>query len=702
MVNDELLGKQLGSYQLVQLLGHGAFGSVYLGKHFLLEHRPPVAIKVLKTTLSTQDEVDRFFQEAVLLDELTHPNILPIFDANLYEGFPFFVTEYAPGGSLRDRLDQLGGNPMQLDEAIRLLNQVGQGLQHAHDLNVVHRDIKPANILFNANGDAMLADFGIALQLQKTRRVDEIGTPPYMAPEQFKGQVSKKSDQYALACVAYELVTGQQLFEADDPYTMGYKHIYEPPIDPRDLNPDIPLALEEVILKALSKRRDDRYATVADFVLSLQRAVGISEGASEMIAEVEQVELHSVSEQQSQPVVDTRAMEASGVVQPQHEIVPRVKRATRSYSEHQTEPAVSQQRPLARPATPITGGSSRLALAWSVTTEIDHTYYSEPAAVNGIIYAGTYTTADRTSGDHNQLRALDTSTGEQRWAFSAEFGIYDAPVVVDNVVYFSSGDINKRGKVYALNASTGQPYWSFGTEEYLKAMPSVVDGTVYAHSQHAVYALNAATGEEYWSVTLKAALSNRPAIVDGIVYLGTELGNCYVLDAAFGKKRATFTDVGEVQTVVKTINGINCICSFDGELYAFDMTTGEVRWTLAMDKHISGGLTVDNGIAYVGSHGGFVGDSANTKLSAIDVATGELCWMTHVKHEIESAPVVANGVIYISTFGHELYAIGAQQGNLLFSTGVGRGRINRPAVADGMLFVSTGEMYAFHLNERVS
>ena len=268
-MKDELLGKQLASYQLVQLLGQGAFGSVYLGKHFLLTQKPPVAIKILNTALNSQEEVDRFFQEAVLLDTLSHPHILPIIDANLYEGYPYFIAEYAQGGSLQDRLEQLNGEPMPLDEALHVLQQTGDGLQHAHDLDVVHRDLKPANILFDAYGEAMLADFGIALQVQRTRRVDEIGTPAYMSPEQFKGKISKKSDQYALACIAYELVTGQQLFIADDPYTIGYKHIYEAPAEPHTLNPGVPPQIEEVILKALAKEHNDRYDSVADFIQAL-------------------------------------------------------------------------------------------------------------------------------------------------------------------------------------------------------------------------------------------------------------------------------------------------------------------------------------------------------------------------------------------------------------------------------------------------
>ena len=690
MVKDELLGRQLGSYRLVQILGHGAFGSVYLGKHFLLEHKPPVAIKILNTTLNTQEEVDRFFQEAVLLDELTHPNILPITDANLYEDYPFFVTEYAPGGSLRDVLDQLGEVPMPLEDAVHLLSQIGTGLQHAHDLDVVHRDLKPANILFNAHGDALLADFGIALQIQNTRRVDEIGTPPYMAPEQFKGQVSKKSDQYALGCIAYELLTGQPLFTAEDPYTMGYKHIYEQPLDPSDLNPDIPRTVEDVILKALAKHRDDRYPSVADFVLALQNAAGM---AIEPTA-IEPVENYQVQEQHPHSAIDTYPLGSE--VDP-HNVVPHIKRASRFSDVHHRQPDLSPVSSSPHPPEVI-GGGSPLVSAWAITAGIDHTYYSEPTAVNGVVYAGTYTTSDKNAGEYHQMHALDAITGKLIWAFDADYSIYDAPLVVASDLYFSSGDINKHGKVYALDALTGQMRWSFDTEEYLKATPTLIDGVVYAHSQHSVTALDAATGQKLWSVSLKAVLANRPMITNGVVYLGTEIGNCYALDAGTGKKLVTFTDVGEVQAAVTTQDGVICICFYDGELYALDMTTGDLRWSIQIDKHVSGGLAVGNGIAYIGSHGGFVGDSAHTKLSAIDIATGRLLWVVHIRHEIESPPVIADGAVYVSTFGRELYAIDIQQGKLLFTTGVGRGRINRPSVENGMIFVSTGEMHAFYLN----
>ncbi len=749
MVNDKLLGSQLGSYILVNLLGHGAFGSVYLGKHFLLEHKPPVAVKVLNTTLNTQVEIDRFFQEAVILDKLTHPNILPVVDANLYESYPFFVAEYAPGGSLRDRLDKFNGALMDLIDAMHLLNQVGLGLQHAHDLDIVHRDLKPANILFNAENDAVLADFGIAIQVQSTRRVDEIGTPPYMSPEQFKGKVSKKSDQYALACIAYELLTGQQLFTADDPYTIGYKHIYEPPVEPRTLNPDIPPAIEVVILKALSKARDDRYESVADFIQALRTAAGLPISVSTPLAPII-----------SAPIPQIRPDEAPNddLWDVDFEVparaIPRIKRASQTSDPHRTRQEIisadyrTQHTPPTHTnathtnathtnathtnathtnathtnathtnathtnathtnATHTTGGSAthttggsvgHALLVWSVTTGLDHTYYSEPAALNGVVYAGTYSTVvDNPNKEANQLRALDAATGQQIWAVNTDYGIYDAPVIVNGIVYACSGNINLPGKIYALDAVTGQVRWSFPTAEYVKVKPTIANNMVYAYPEHAVYALDADTGRECWSVTIKAGVSNRPVIASGTMYLSTDRGYCYELDALTGQKLDTFTDMGEVYSAETTVDGIDCICAFENELYSIDMKAQQIRWSIQLDKHVSGDLVLKNGVAYIGSHGGFVGDSANTKLHAIDASTGKILWVAHLKHEIESAPVVADNMVCVSTFGRELYGIDLQNGHILFVAKVGKGRINRPSIENSRIFVSTSEMHALQI-----
>ncbi len=260
----------LGNYRIVAEIGSGSSGKVYQGKHSILTERT-VAIKLLHSHLRSAEEYERFVEEARLLERLKHPHILHIFDVGIHEGFPYLVAEYAPQGSLRTHLKRYAPHPMPLEEALTVLTQVGRALYYAHRHNVVHRDLKPENILFNAQGQALLADFGIAttLSTESIIQATVTGTPSYMAPEQFQGTVSKESDQYALGCVAYELFTGRAPFAVSDIFTMGINHLMREPLPPRQVNPQLPLYIERAILKAMAKQRGDRYTDIKAFVLAL-------------------------------------------------------------------------------------------------------------------------------------------------------------------------------------------------------------------------------------------------------------------------------------------------------------------------------------------------------------------------------------------------------------------------------------------------
>ncbi|GCF08820.1 serine/threonine-protein kinase [Dictyobacter arantiisoli] len=701
-MKEELLGKQLASYLLIQVLGQGAFGSVYLGKHFLLAQKPPVAIKILNTALNSQEEIDRFFQEAVILDALSHPHILSISDANLYEGYPFFVAEYAPGGSLRDHLDRLNGAPMPLEDGVRVLQQVGDGLQHAHDLDIVHRDLKPANILFDANGDALLADFGIALQIQKTRRVDEIGTPAYMSPEQFKGKISKKSDQYALGCIAYEIFTGQQLFIADDPYTIGYKHIYEQPIAPRDLNPAISLELATVILKALAKERDDRYENVSDFIQALQDAatqVRPAQGrASSAVTSRTGKHPATKTNQGSAPENDMSLHNKRGTTpanphvnlppflqkqkqKPQTQSVPsRTVRPAQAQHTSSTRQSVSQIRPL-----------------WATTSGSAGIFYSASSVTKGIIYAGTYSDGTRTTASPRHLRALDAATGEHLWSYKNNAGIHSAPVITQGIVYFCSGNVETAGKICALDADTGEIYWSVETDELLQDAPIVTDDIVYAHSQHTVYAVNAATGQEYWNVTLKAALQGHPMIADNAVYITSARGHCYVVDSEHGQKLATFSSVGHLHAAFPHAESIVCLFSLEDQLYAIDMQTGETYWTIRIEQPIVHDIEITAGIAYISLQGTFPNSAAHTRILAIDVISGDQIWVANLRSEIDATPLAVDGIVYLVTQSQELYLLDALNGKLILAERMGLGKLSRPSVANNTLFITDSEINAYQL-----
>jgi serine/threonine protein kinase len=265
-------GKNIvGNYRIISELDRGSFGRVYLAQHSVLTSRV-VALKLMHSVpLSSDQECNQFLQEARFLELLHYDYILPILDVGIHQGMPYIVSEYASGGSLRTRLKHRDLQPLAEEELLRILSQIGEALQYAHLKNIIHRDLKPENILFNAKGDALLADFGLATMLATAsiKYLSNAGTPRYMSPEQFQGIVSKESDQYALGCIAYELWTGQPLFNASDPVSLMYKHVYEAPVPLTKLNVNVPSHVEQAILRALEKQRHDRHADVKAFITAL-------------------------------------------------------------------------------------------------------------------------------------------------------------------------------------------------------------------------------------------------------------------------------------------------------------------------------------------------------------------------------------------------------------------------------------------------
>lgn len=278
--------KRLGNYQILKSLGVGGFGEVSQAEHLYFHNI--VAIKILRDRHASQKERADFIGEARKLKDLTHRYILPVIDVGDEQGVLYMVMEYAPGGSLRDRLKKHSNQLLPLQETLTILWQIGQALHFLHQQKepFVHRDLKPENILFNERGEALLADFGLTTILsggKTTRFDDKVGSPDYMAPEQFDGIVSVKSDQYALGCIAYELLTGQHPFPvptnmlSDQRWmTLYVQHYKATPEAPTKLNPQLLSSIDEVILKAMAKNRNHRHKDVLTFVELLRKPPPLS------------------------------------------------------------------------------------------------------------------------------------------------------------------------------------------------------------------------------------------------------------------------------------------------------------------------------------------------------------------------------------------------------------------------------------------
>ena len=271
---EDLTGKQLGQYQVIEPLGEGGMAAVY--KAFQPGMERYVALKILPRVFADDPTfVGRFKQEAQVIAKLTHINILPIFDFGTADGYTYIVMPYIKTGDLSD---VMRGDPLPLPFVRKIISQIGDALQYAHSHGLVHRDIKPSNILIDERENCLLSDFGIAKivgsSMQFTQTGAIIGTPAYMSPEQINGEeLDGRNDIYSLGIVLYEMVTGRPPFKAETPPAILVKHLHDPMPPPRKYAPDISEELEAVILKSLARDREDRYTNVSEMVQALKRAI---------------------------------------------------------------------------------------------------------------------------------------------------------------------------------------------------------------------------------------------------------------------------------------------------------------------------------------------------------------------------------------------------------------------------------------------
>jgi serine/threonine protein kinase len=272
---DNVIGQKFGPYEVTGIIGEGGMAVVYKGYQQSLNRY--VAIKVLRAELARDQEfVERFRREALAVADLSHPNILHVYDAGYAHGVYYIVMSHVDGGSLKDLITR---GPVEMEHAIAMAAQVADALHHAHQRGIVHRDVKPSNILISRDGRPLLTDFGIAKALHETtgltRTGTSIGTPEYMAPEQIQGQpVDARTDIYALGIVLYEMLAGWVPFSSTTPVATLYKQVNEAPPPLRQVNIGISTWLQDIVLKAMEKNPWDRYQKASEMAAALRQRRG--------------------------------------------------------------------------------------------------------------------------------------------------------------------------------------------------------------------------------------------------------------------------------------------------------------------------------------------------------------------------------------------------------------------------------------------
>jgi len=271
-------GTRLGQYEVQDFIGQGAMGVVYRAYHPQLERTG--AVKVLQGLAPDPATVARFRHEAQAIARLRHPNIVDVYDFGEFEGTPYMIVEYEPGGSLAGKMAQ---GPLDPRAALTYLRGIAAGLDYAHGHGVIHRDVKPANVLLTADDAPVLADFGLAKLLEgnslKSMTGVTTGTPAYMAPEQVTGHdVGPAADRYSLATIAYEMLTGVIPFDGEGLMEVLYAQVHREAPAPSSRHSALNPGVDRVILRGLAKNPAQRWESATAFVDALAAAMANGHG----------------------------------------------------------------------------------------------------------------------------------------------------------------------------------------------------------------------------------------------------------------------------------------------------------------------------------------------------------------------------------------------------------------------------------------
>jgi serine/threonine protein kinase/outer membrane protein assembly factor BamB len=705
------VGLQIGNYRLLRLLGEGGFASVYLGEHLYLGSQ--AAIKLMHTHVAHND-IGQFQQEGRLLASLKHPSIVRVLDFGIDHDLPYLVTEYAPGGTIRSRHPK--GTRVPLATVLSYVQQVGSALQYAHERKLIHRDVKPANMLIGSHGELLLSDFGIALVAQSSRyssTKDMAGTIAYMAPEQIQGHPRPASDQYSLAIVVYEWLSGSLPFRGTLPEIAVQHSITQPPSLLQQL-PSLPLAVEHVLITALAKQPEERFSSIHAFVTAFEQAS--SDGlltlrtAQESTTSFQPIWTSSRSqnlhEPSTKPTVNSEFAIFHNTPTPTPSIDMQRKLTTLSAIPKPTPP--SKHKPgrslgfivfvLLILGFLIGGGGYGYSLVSRYHQQIQATatVITQKEAVTTAITQKEATTiveaastatvqaafhAYQNNGAHQSIQfgfdaahthwnpfeksitVMNVAHLTLQWSYATGGLLYSSPTVADGIVYIGSYD----GKMYAFDATcrrSCQPLWSYTTGGLIYSSPAVTGGMVYIGSRDKkVYAFDATcrnSCQPLWSYTTGSWVDSSPTVAGGMVYVASGDRKLYAFDATCRNSCQplwSYATGDWINTSPAVAGGIVYVASGDHKMYAFDATCRtacQPLWSYATGDWIDSSPAIAGGMVYVGS-----GDS---KVYAFDAACRTNCqplWSYATGGWIYSSPAIANGMVYVGSRNGKVYAFDA-------------------------------------------
>jgi outer membrane protein assembly factor BamB/predicted Ser/Thr protein kinase len=636
---------QVGRYEIDAELGRGGMGIVYRAYEPALERT--VALKVLSPDLADQPGVvARLRREAISAARLRHPHIALLYEFGEADGMPFLAMEYVPGASLRQLL-QAGSLPAE--RALRLLSQIGEALDYAHAMGIVHRDVKPSNILVAPDDHAVLIDFGLAEMAESSLLTTDgavLGTPHYMAPEQADGRgAGPGSDQYALAAVAYEMLTDVPPFHGRSTMAVVYAHIYELPPLPNERRPALPSAVNPVLLRALAKAPDERYPSLAAFVADLRQAL-------------------DAPVQRRRPARRWRWLDVAGGLA----LVLLVLLALllRGNTSNDAQPAGAGT--MARSGVPLPQ-----RIVWRHGLRLNGE--SAPVSLDDTLVVDTL---------DGSLIALSADTGEVRWhskRVGARETMFGAPGAGSGLVFVGTLD----GEVLGLSLASGGLIWRSSVQGTVQAAPLLDhDRLVVTTAKGYLYVLRAGSGQVIWGRPLQLGL-REPTVGAGqiVVSAGTLLS---ALDMGSGTANWEFQAASTITTRPATFGNLVLVGTERGVLHALRASDGLEQWRTQLNGALSAAPAVSaDAIFIVDRSGGLTALSADAK---------RVLWHFAAGAAINATPLLADGKLFFGASNGVFYALDASDGRALARIQLGGSIDTSPALGAGLIYVRADQVYA--------
>jgi serine/threonine protein kinase len=631
LAHQKVIKEQIGRYQVLEEIGRGGMGIVY--RAFEPTLKRTVALKVLAPHLADQPGlISRLRREAISAANLRHNHIALLFEFAQEESIAYLAMEYVQGPSLQQLLEKETLSPRR---CLSILSQIAGALDYAHSLGVVHRDIKPSNILIGSNDHAVLVDFGLAEMTDNSVITPDgivLGTPDYMSPEQAAGRdATAQSDQYALAALAYELLTGKPPFHYKNTAAIVHAHIYELAPPPTENNPALPIRVNPVFSRALSKSPEDRYSSLMEFVCNLQKALDPEPPGKTALWKTRVLPWMVTTALLLLVLIGT--LFQTGTINrlwydstQKQLILP--KNAAWGYDPGfvggPNLVCVNQILLLSNPNGQLTALREKDgSLLWQ--SNLNDLNFGVPTANQDLVFVGDQL---------ERIEGLSLQSGGTVWSTKVTGRVQLAPVIlIDKLVAVTS-----KGYIYVLNAGNGRILWS---RPFVVGILSVnaAPGYLIVNSSQSIYVLDINTGLLKWEFQAASAITTQPVVSNGLVMMGTEQGLLHIFALADGVEQWRYQSRGTLLAPPALVGQIMYVPDESGLVTAINLNEKQILWQYGANSSLESTPLFFDGHLILGTNNG--------KILVLRAEDGYLVEEIQLNASIKTRPIVENNLIFI-------------------------------------------------------